>query len=73
MKNLKITESCLVNGEHVDAGTLLENVGNALAAELVCNGRATIATNEEFENRDPVPETRDPKPSKKDKAAAPTE
>jgi hypothetical protein len=40
MKNLRIVESCLLNGKHVEAGTKLENVDNAVAADLVSSGRA---------------------------------
>lgn len=65
MKNLKITQDCAVKGEHTPAGTILENVDNQLAADLIMSGRATIATNEEFENRDPAPENRDPKAGRK--------
>lgn len=71
MKNLKITESCLVNGEHAEAGTILENVDNAIAADLVVNGRAVEipAKPEVLGNRDPEAENRDPKPAKKAKDA----
>jgi hypothetical protein len=67
MKNLKITQDCAVKGEHTPAGTILENVDNQLAADLIGSGRAVIATNEELENRDPAPENRDPKAAKKAK------
>jgi len=71
MKNLKILESCLVQGEHAEAGTTLKNVENTLAAELVSNGRAVEIPEkgEVIGNRDPEPEHRDPKPSKKAKDA----
>jgi hypothetical protein len=61
MKNLKITQDCAIKGEHTPAGTILENVDNQLAADLIMSGRATIATEDEIENRDPAPENRDPK------------
>lgn len=64
MKNLKITQDCAIKGEHTPAGTILENVDNQLAADLIMSGRATIATNDEFENRDTPPENRDPKDKK---------
>lgn len=75
MKNLKITESCLVQGQHAEAGTVLKDVDNTLAAELVANGRAVEipAKQEVLGNRDPEPENRDPKPSKKGKDAEPAE
>lgn len=71
MKNLKIVESCLVKGEHVEAGTVLKDVENGLAAELVTNGRAVEipAKPEVLNTRDPEAENRDPKPSKKGKDA----
>jgi hypothetical protein len=71
MKNLKITESCLVKGEHAETGTVLKNVDNALAAELVTNGRAVeiAAKPEVLNHRDPEPENRDLKSSKKAKDA----
>ena len=40
MKTLKITESCLVNGEHAEAGSIIKNVDNTVDADLVVNGRA---------------------------------
>lgn len=69
MKNLKIIDSCLVHGEHVEAGTVLKDVENGLAAELLMNGRAVeIPANPEVLNtRDPEAENRDPKPAKKPK------
>lgn len=71
MKNLKITSSCLVNGEHAEAGSVLENVDNAIAADLVMNGRAEEikGDHEVIGNRDPEVTDRDPKPSKKGKDA----
>lgn len=75
MKNLKITEACLVNGKHAEAGTVLENVDNGLAADLVSNGRAVVvpATYEVIGNADPEVENREPKQSRKAKNVAPTE
>jgi len=65
MKNLKIVESCLVKGAHVEAGTLLKNVDNSTAADLLGNGRAVIVNlipaTATIEHREPVVETRDPK------------
>lgn len=71
MKDLKIVESCLVNGEHTEAGTTLKNVENATAADLIVNGRAVEipAKPEVLNTRDPEAENRDPKPSKKAKDA----
>jgi hypothetical protein len=71
MKNLRITQDCAIKGEHTPAGTILENVDNQIAADLIMSGRATIATNEEIENRDPATQNRDPKPGKKAKDSAP--
>ena len=73
MKNLKITQDCAVKGEHTPAGTILENVDNQLAADLIMSGRATIATEDEIENRDPAPENRDPKAGGKKPKGEPTE
>jgi hypothetical protein len=64
MKNLRITEDCLVGGQHQAAGTILKNVENRTAAELLISGRAVLA-DEVVEHRDPVAETRDPKPKRK--------
>jgi len=71
MKNLQITESCLVKGEHTEAGTILKDVDNATAADLIVNGRAVEIPEkpEVLNHRDPEPENRDPKPSKKAKDA----
>lgn len=70
MKNLRIIESCLVNGQHAEAGTELEGVDNALAADLVVSGRA-VELKAEHEvrspkvvNRDEEPANRDPQTSK---------
>lgn len=73
MKNLVVTDPCLIKGEHTEAGTVLENVENDLAAELLTSGRARLATNEEFENRDPAPENRDPKAGGKKAKGEPVE
>jgi hypothetical protein len=71
MKNLKITEACLIKGEHAEVGTVIKNVDNTLAAELVANGRAVEIPEkpEVLNHRDPEAENRDPKPSKKAKDA----
>lgn len=69
MKNLRILQDFAIGGIHTTAGTILENVENILAAELLTTGRAALATNEEIENRDPSPEHRDPKLAKANKAA----
>ena len=68
MKNLKIIQSCLVKGEHAEAGTTLENVDNAIAADLVTQGRAVEvpAKYDVIGDRDPKDvDNRDPKPGKK--------
>lgn len=71
MKNLKISEDCLIKGEHTPAGTVLENVENGLAADLVGSGKAVEipAKPEVLNTREPEAENRDPKPSKKAKDA----
>jgi len=62
MKNLRITENCLIKGEHTEAGTVLENVEADLADQLLTSGRAVLIKQApEIENRDPAPENRDPK------------
>ena len=66
MKNLKIIESCLVQGQHEEAGTILKNVDNSIAAQLIVSGKAVIINGtQEVQSRDPKPENRDPKRSKK--------
>ncbi len=73
MKNLRITQSCLVNGDHQEPGTELKNVDNAIAADLVSSGRA-VEIQEKSEvlgTRDPEPENRDPKGP--EKSEEPTE
>lgn len=61
MKNLKIIAACLISGEHTEAGSLLENVNNALAADLVSSGRAVVvaAEYEVLGHPDPAPQNRD--------------
>lgn len=67
MKNILITEDCLVKGQHTPAGTKLENVDNTLAAELLASGRAALppADKRVIVVPDPEVETRDPEPAKK--------
>lgn len=60
MKNLRITSSCLLHGNHVEEGTLLKRVSPADAADLLAAGRAV----EVIEHREPEIENRDPKPAK---------
>jgi hypothetical protein len=43
MKNLEIIEDCFIKGEPVEAGAILENVDNGVAAQLLVSGRAKIA------------------------------
>lgn len=75
MKNIKITQACLVEGQHQDVGAVLKNVDNQVAADLVHSGRAVVIPEkpEVLGNRDPDPENRDPKPAKKGKEADPSE
>lgn len=62
MKNLRIIESCLANGQHAEAGTIIQNVADHVAADLLANGRAVIVSGatEKVSTRDPEPENRDP-------------
>lgn len=46
MKNLKIVQACFVKGQPVEAGDILENVENGVAAELLLSGRAKIFNGE---------------------------
>ena len=71
MKNIKITQACLVNGQHQEAGAVLKNVDNHVVADLVHSGRAVVVAEQHdvIGNRDPEPENRDPKPGKKGKDA----
>lgn len=62
MKNIRITSSCLLNGQHVEVGTVLNNVPAQAAADLIYTGRAVV-----LEHREPVLEHRDPKPAKPSK------
>lgn len=40
MKNIEITESIIYQGEHCAKGSVLKNVDNGIAAELITSGRA---------------------------------
>jgi hypothetical protein len=64
--NIRIKESCIVNGSHAESGTVLRDLSAATARELVISGRAVSV--EDIETRDPLAEHRDPKPAKKGKA-----
>jgi len=44
MKNILITEDCFVKAELVEKGTILQNVDNGTAADLLSSGRAVIST-----------------------------
>ena len=43
MKNILITEDCFVKAELVEKGTVLQNVDNGTAADLLSSGRAVIS------------------------------
>lgn len=43
MKNIEITSDCLVKGQDTKKGTILKDVDNSTAAELLVSGRAKIA------------------------------
>jgi len=65
MKNLKIVQSCFVKGVPAEAGDILENVDNSVAAELLLSGRAKI-----FDGKKPEPKPEqapapEPAPAKK--------
>lgn len=63
MKNLKIVQSCFVKGVPAEAGDILENVDNSVAAELLLSGRAKIFDGKKPEPKpEPAPE---PAPAKK--------
>jgi hypothetical protein len=73
MKTIKITDDCLLDGTHTKAGTVLKNVSESLAAQLLSSGRAELIK----EKPEPIavnapasasPPKDDPKPAKKGKA-----
>lgn len=66
MKNLRITSSCLFNGHHVEAGTVLTQLAEKDASDLLAAGCAV----EVVEHRDPEIQHRDPKPAKAAKKSA---
>lgn len=70
MKNIRIISPVEINGKHVEENTIVENVDNALAAELVAAGRAVVipAKPKKIEVRDPLVDHRDLKPEKPAKA-----
>lgn len=43
MKNILIIEDCFVKGELTEKGTVLKNVDNGTAADLLSSGRAVIS------------------------------
>ena len=43
MKNILIIEDCFVKGELAEKGTVLKNVDNGTAADLLSSGRAVIS------------------------------
>ena len=70
VKNIKIIQSCLIGGNHVEAGTVLKDVDTRTAADLVGSGRAVDVTRvpkdeSAITHRDPEAQDRDPKPAKK--------
>jgi hypothetical protein len=70
MITIQITQSCLIRGEHVEAGTILANVAGSTAADLIAAGKATTIPDQgqAIEVREPVVENRDPKPKRASKA-----
>ena len=64
MKSFRITSSCLLHGNHVEAGTVLSQLAAKDAADLLAAGRAI----EVIEHRAPQIEHRDPKPARSVKA-----
>lgn len=62
MKNLLIISSCLLHGDHVEAGSTLKDVSPSDAADLIGAGRAVV-----LEHQEPEVEHRDPKPAKPSK------
>jgi hypothetical protein len=67
MKNILITDDCLVAGEHKAAGTIIENAPNDLAAALITSGRAVIAP-----SAPPLVRVADPEPTHRDIEVAPS-
>lgn len=57
MKNILITSDCLHKGKHVEKGTILKNVDNSSAAQLLVSGRAKLFKGAVAEEPkvDPVP------------------
>lgn len=66
MKTIRITSGVEVDGKHCKEGTIIQNVDNALAAEIVTAGRAEIIPEKakKIVIPDPVVQDRDPKPGK---------
>jgi len=73
MKNLRILSGVEIKGEHVAENSVVENVPNEIAAELIVAGRAEVIPikGKNIIVPDPVAENRDPKPAKPAKAAKP--
>lgn len=66
MKSVRIIESCLALGQHAEAGTILRDIPDPVANDLIANGRAVVVQGESpLENREPELENRDPKPKRK--------
>jgi|14_taG_2_1085336.scaffolds.fasta_scaffold09575_5 phage/plasmid primase-like uncharacterized protein len=63
MKNILITSNCLVKGDPVEKGTIINDVDTSTAAELMSSGRATLAPKTE------APKKKAAKKSPKKKAA----
>lgn len=69
MKTIKVSVSCLIQGQHAAAGQVIKDLHPAIANDLIATGRAieVKAKAPEIETRDPVIETRDPEPPRKKK------
>jgi hypothetical protein len=65
MKTLRILSGVEIDGKHVDENSIVENVPNEIAAELIVAGRAEVVPNQgsKIIVPDPVVENRDPKPA----------
>lgn len=65
MKNILITEDCFVKGQPAEKGTILKNVDNSTAADLLSSGRAKIYTGEPVKTEEPKKKAAKKKSAKK--------
>jgi hypothetical protein len=55
MKNIIITGGCFVEGKPVEAGEVLKDVDNGVAAELLTSGRAKLYVEPKKAKEEPKP------------------